>query len=153
MGDGAALGAGSSLREPSVIRDETGQAMVLAVGLCVVALAVTGLTVDGARAMLRRRALQNAADGAALAAASELDRARYYTAGEVALAPAKARRTALRFLARRGVSTAMVQADEAGVVVTVRGAVRTSFLRLVGITRIPAAATARSEPVAGAPRG
>jgi len=42
--------------------DETGQVIVLALGLTLVAFAVAGIAVDGTRVFLARRSLQNLAD-------------------------------------------------------------------------------------------
>jgi hypothetical protein len=53
--------------------DERGQIAVLALGLALVVFAIAGLAVDGTRAFLARRSLQNLADAAALAGAGELD--------------------------------------------------------------------------------
>jgi hypothetical protein len=134
--------------------NERGQATVMVLGLALVCFAVAGLAVDGTRVFLARRTLQNAADAAATAGASELDTAVYYRTGgrNVVLDPAAARRVAARWLARRGVGgRASIAADDHTVTVALRDEVSTSWLGLVGIDRIPVGATARSRPVAGAP--
>jgi uncharacterized membrane protein len=59
----------------SPLRGEHGQTTVLVVGLALVVFAVTGLAVDGTRAFLLRRTLQNVADASAVAAAGEISRA------------------------------------------------------------------------------
>lgn len=133
-------------------RDASGQTMVLVIGLALVAFGVAGIAVDGTRAFLHRRTLQNAADGAAVAGSGEIDLRSYYESGGrlVELDPASAEATARAWLQARGVDALVaVVADERGVVVVVRGHVRLSLLSLVGLDRIPVAAEARAEPVAG----
>ena len=135
-------------------RSESGQVTVLVLGMALVAFAVGGLAVDGTRAFLLRRTLQHAADGASLAAASELDTTSYYASGgnriELDLAPA--RRTAERWLGLRGIDASVaIEVSPDAVNVVLRSEMPTSFLGLVGVDRVPVAASARSEPVAGLP--
>jgi Flp pilus assembly protein TadG len=130
--------------------DERGQVTVLVIGLAVVAAAVVGVAVDGTRAFIHRRSLQNAADAAALAGASEIDPASFYEAGGQALEleAARAERAARALLARRAVgATAAIEASPEGVTVALREQVDTTFLALVGIGEIPVAVEATSEPV------
>lgn len=132
--------------------DERGQAAVLVLGLVLVAFAVAGLAVDGTRAFLARRTLQNAADASALAGASELDQSTLYESGglTVALDPASARREAARWLATRSLpARAGIAADANEVRVVLRDSLPTTFLALVGIGSIPVAAEASAQPVAG----
>lgn len=132
--------------------DQRGQAAVLAIGLALVTFMVAGLAVDGTRAFIYRRTLQNAADGAALAAASEIDEALYYSSGgrQVILDGRAARTTAIRLLSRRGldVRASVVSAPDS-VELVIRGRVRTMFLALAGIREVPVAVAARAEPFAG----
>ena len=135
-------------------RSESGQVTVLVLGLALVAFAVGGLAVDGTRAFLLRRTLQHAADGASLAAAGELDTTSYYASGgnRIELDLTTARRTAERWLGLRGIDARVaieVSPDAVGVVL--RAEMPTSFLGLVGVDRVPVAASARSEPVPGPP--
>jgi Flp pilus assembly protein TadG len=133
-------------------RDERGQATVFVLGMAMVAMAVVGVAVDGTRAFLARRTLQNAADSAALAGAAELDRTRLYSSGgrAVVLDPAAARRLAGEWLARRGLrAEADIVAGETRVVVVLRDEVATTFLGIVGVGSIPVAARADAEPRAG----
>lgn len=128
---------------------ERGQATVLVIGMTMIVFAVAGLAIDGTRAFLLRRTLQSAADAAALAGAGELDRTSYYVSRgrQVRLDPGAARRAAARWLALRGLSTeASVDASTDSVVVALRGQVRTQFLRLIGISRVPVAVEAASSP-------
>jgi hypothetical protein len=132
--------------------DERGYATVFVLGLALVAIAVSGVAIDGTRAFLLRRSLQNAADSAALAAASEIDRAAYYSSGgtEVQIDPPAARARAAEWLGRRGVdAAAVVQADGEGVRVTLRGSVETTFLRVLGVGSVPVAADSTARPMGG----
>jgi Flp pilus assembly protein TadG len=134
------------------VRGERGQVTVMALGLALVAFAVAGLATDGTRAFLARRALQNAADSAALAAASELDTDAYYESGgsQAVLDPARARGVALEWLGRRGLDARpAIAATSSHVTVSLRDSVRTAFLGLVGIERIPVAAVATARPFSG----
>lgn len=122
----------------------------MVVGLALVAFAVAGLAVDGTRAFLARRSLQNAADASALAAASELDASAYYSSSgrAVVLDPEAAREVALAWLARRGIEGhRSITADPNGVSVVLRDAVETSFLAIVGISSLPVAAEATARPL------
>ncbi len=131
-----------------------GQVTVLVLGLAVIVFAVAGLAVDGTRAFLYRRTLQNAADAAALAASGQLDTGAYYGTGgrEVTLDPVAARREAFVWLTRRGLDArASVTTGDSMVAVTLRGELDTSFLSLVGIGQVPVAVLARARPVEGLP--
>jgi Flp pilus assembly protein TadG len=134
--------------------EELGQATVLVLGLSLVVFAIAGLAVDGTRAFLLRRSLQNSADAAALAAAAELDEAAYYASGgKVAvLDEPAARRSAADWLQSRGLPLkAEVATAPDRVEVVVRAVVPTTFLGLAGITEIPVAARADASPIAGGP--
>jgi hypothetical protein len=131
------------------MRDERGQVLVLVVGLVLVAYAVVGVAVDGTRAFLFRRTLQNVADSAVLAAASEIDRARVYgMGGRIRLDEASAEGVARDWLRDRGLGAEVsVSADAGAVRMMLRGSVRTSFLRLVGLSRLGVAAEAIAQPL------
>jgi Flp pilus assembly protein TadG len=120
--------------------------------MIVVCLAIAGLAVDGTRVFLARRTLQNVADSAALAGASEVDEAELYsTNGRVVkLNAARAKREAGLFLQKRGIplSSSVVAGSEV-VRVRVRQTLATSFLALVGVERIAVEATAEAAPAAG----
>lgn len=131
---------------------EAGQVTPLILGLTLVVLSVSGLAVDGTRAFLLRRSLQNAADAAALAGAGEVDTSVYYSSGgeDVTLEAERATRTALAWLARRRIPMrAAVDTSGDGVRVVLRGKAPTTFLRLVGISQIPVAVEARAAPIPG----
>ena len=128
---------------------ERGQVTVLVLGLSVLAFAVAGLAVDGTRAWLLRRTLQNAADAAALAGAGELDTSAFYGSGgsELDLDPGRGRSMATAWLADRGVTAgvAVVATDET-VTVELRGEVTTTFLGLIGVQTIPVLVSAEAAP-------
>ncbi len=133
-------------------RDESGQAMVLILGLLLIALAVTGLAVDGTRAFIYRRTLQNAADAAALAGADAIDLDAYYGSGgtRIVLDGDAAERAARVVLARRRIAARVAIAGSAdAIVVSLRSPVTTSFLRLIGIASLPVSASARAAPIPG----
>jgi uncharacterized membrane protein len=125
----------------------------MVVGLALVCFAIAGLAVDGTRAFLFRRTLQNGADASALAAASELDEALFRKgSGDIIVAREAAEVIARSFIERRGLEVAAsVTASDEGVRVLLRGAVDTTFLGLVGIDELPVSAVAEGTPVPGAP--
>jgi Flp pilus assembly protein TadG len=134
--------------------EESGQATILVLGFALVCFAIAGVAVDGTRAWLYRRTLQNAADASVLAGAAELDRASYYaSAGEIVeVDPVAARSVAREWMAKRGLPVNVaIEADATGVRIEVRGSVETTFLTLIGVSALPVAAEARAEPLAGAP--
>lgn len=134
-------------------RSQSGQTTILVIGLALVAFAVAGLAIDGTRAFLFRRSMQNAADAAAVAAASEVDLNSLYASGggEVRLDAEAARRQAAGLLAARSLpARASVQADARGVTIVLRARLETSFLGVVGLSHVPVAVEARAEPIRGA---
>lgn len=131
------------------MRDESGQVTVIIVGMALLVFAISGLAVDGTRAFLFRRTLQNAADAASLAAASSIDLDRYYASEgrNRRLDPTSARRVAAHLLSLRGTgarSTIEVRGDR--IVVVLRDDVATMFLGLVGVDHIPVAVSSAAEP-------
>jgi hypothetical protein len=134
------------------LRDESGQVTVLVVGMAMVVFSVAGLAIDGTRAFLERRALQNVADAAALAGADQVDEGAFYEGGgrEVHLDADEARSIAGEWLAASGRPLrAEVVVDDPIVQVSVRSEISTQFLRLVGIDVIPVAVVSRARPEVG----
>jgi Putative Flp pilus-assembly TadE/G-like len=132
--------------------DELGYATVLVLGLTLVALGVCALAIDGTRAFILHRSLQNAADAAALAGAGELDRNGLYSTGgtRVELDPNAARSKAAQWLSARGfVLDAGISADEARVRVLLRDDMPTTFLRFIGISHVPVGADSTAGPRPG----
>lgn len=141
------------MRQPS---SETGQATVFVVGMALVALAVTAFAIDGTRAFLMRRTLQNAADAAAVAGASQLDRDSYYSSGGVRtlLDPSNAEETAASWLDKRALDAdAVVTATPGEVKVLLTTELPTRFLRLLGIGSVRVSGDAVAEPILGEPGG
>jgi hypothetical protein len=133
--------------------NELGQVAVLVLGLAAVAFAVAGIAIDGTRAMLFRRTLQDVADAAVLAGASAVDQDAYYRSGGQAVTiDAEAARTEVaRILAARGIeASAQIDADVDGVSIVLRGDIPSTFLGVVGIESIPVAIEARAAPFEGA---
>ncbi len=137
-------------------QDDRGQATVFVIGMTFVALAVTAFAVEGTRAFLMRRTLQNAADGAALAGASQLDRDTYYSSGGTvaSIDPVRGRIAVTAWLERRGldVDAGMRVAPEQ-VWVDLRTDMPTSLLGIIGINSVPVSADATAEPAVGDPPG
>jgi Flp pilus assembly protein TadG len=136
------------------VKGQSGQATVLVLGLSLFAFAVAGLAVDGTRAFLYRRTLQNAADAAALAGAADLDVEKLYTGGSAAVDPTTAERTAGEWLTKRQLAVdAEILATTSGVRVVLHGEVTTTFLGAVGIDELPVEAHAHAEPLEAGPGG
>lgn len=133
-------------------RDERGQALLLAVGFTLVAFAVAGVAVDGARLWVMRRDLQNGVDAAALGAAGRLDSTALYASGGAIrrLDRSAAVEEARRLIGRRGlVGRLDITIDDNLVRATVTAEIDTSFLSLVGIEKLSVAAEAAAAPVFG----
>lgn len=130
--------------------NERGQVTILVIGLALVVMAVIGVAVDGTRAMLHRRMLQNAADAAALDAAATLDVGRVYAGRPAVIDPETAIRRALGSLQARGVDAEVIRRvgpDE--VVIVLRGSIPTTFLAIAGIDRLDVAVEAAAAPLEG----
>ncbi len=131
---------------------EEGQATIMVVGVAIVCMAVAGVTIDGTRLMLQRRQLQNSADSAALAGASELDRDAYYESNgrvvriDTATAIVRAR-SMLRDLPRG--TRSQVNASPERINVSLGTRIPTTFLGLVGIGSLQLNVGSEAEPVAG----
>jgi hypothetical protein len=119
-------------------------------GLCVMLLALGGLSLDLWRSFSARRALAADADAAALAGAAAVDIDRYLTSGDVELVPAAAEERARSILARepdRGaLRSADVRATTDGVTVVVHGHVGSTLLALVHRGGFDVAFTATAVP-------
>ncbi len=135
-------------------RKDDGQATVFVIGMALVALGVVAFSIEGTRAFLMRRTLQNAADAAAIAGASQLDREAYYSSGggNTTLSPAHAEAAAAESLDLRGLDArAVVNASPEQVSVVLRTDLPTPFLRLVGIDHVGVATEAVAEPFVRSP--
>ena len=126
---------------------------MLVLGIFFVVFGVVAFAVDGTRAFLMRRTLQNAADAAALAGASELDLSTYYRSGgrRIQLDEDASEDIARRYLAHRGIdASAQIVAHEGAVRVELRSKLPSTFLNLIGVQAIPVAAAATAEPLSEA---
>jgi len=131
---------------------ERGQVTVMALGLALMSLVMAGLAVDGTKAFLLRRTLQNAADSASLAGAGEIDDDAYYRSGgeTLELSPEEAVGTARRYLEFRQIDARVsFEVEEDDVSLVLRGRSETLFLGLVGISEVPVAVESNATAVAG----
>ncbi len=134
------------------MNSERGQVTIMALGLAMMSLAIAGLAVDGTKAFLLRRTLQNAADSATLAASGEVSRPGLYGSGgrALALSPDDAARTARDYLALRSIDASVaIEVDDDDIRLVVRGSSDTLFLALVGISDVPVAVESNASPVSG----
>ncbi len=135
---------------------ESGQAIVWVVVMLPLFLSAIGLSIDGGVVFAARRELQNVADGAARAAAAQIDLRTYReSAGNtVVLDAPRARQAAVGYLAEQGTGvTGAVDAQPRRVVVQVSRDTPTAFLRIVGISTVHIEATAPVEVRYGVERG
>lgn len=129
--------AAAGLARPSARAGEAGSITIWLLGVAVMILFVAGFAVDLWQATADRRALAGLADAAASAGSAALDEAAFRDRGEARLAPAEAERAAADLLTARAgeagpeVADADVRATADRVVVTVRGEVETTLLRLL----------------------
>jgi len=135
-----------------MMNSESGQVTIMALGLAMMSLSIAGLAVDGTKAFLLRRTLQNAADSATLAASGEVSRSELYRSGgrALALSPDDAARTARNYLALRSIDARVaIEVDDDDVRLVVRGSADTLFFALVGISDVPVAVESNASPVSG----
>ena len=131
---------------------ERGQVSIMVLGLALMSLMMAGLAVDGTKAFLLRRTLQNAADSASLAAAGELDKDAYYGSGgkTLELSSEAAIETARRYLTFRQVGARVsFEVSEDDVSVILRDSSATVFLGLVGISEVPVAVESNALALSG----
>jgi len=148
---------------PGQAGEEAGQTLVLLIGLVVLVLMVLALGWDTSNWFLGHRALANLADGAAVAAANDVDTRTWYLSGgrSVRVAEERARATVVAYLAGSAgdsgvagvrLASVLVAPGEGGpeVTVSVAAPARSGLLRLLHL--VPpemegrAAATARLVP-------
>lgn len=118
---------------------QSGQAILWAAVMLPLFLSVVGLAIDAAIVFGARRELQNVADSSARAGAMQVDlRAYRDSSGQtVVLDRAAARRVAAQYAAEQGPGlVATISVDPQRVVVEVRRDVRTSFVRLAGLSSV-----------------
>ena len=135
---------------------ESGQAIIWVALMLPLFLSAIGLSLDGGVVFAARRELQNAADGAARAAAAQIDVQTYRESGGsiVVLDVPRARVAAVDYLVSQGAGvTALVDARPRRVVVQVSRDTPTAFLRIVGISTVHIEATAPVEVRYGVEQG
>jgi Flp pilus assembly protein TadG len=115
---------------------ERGTVTLFLLGLCLMMLALGGVSLDLWRSFSARRALAAAADAAALAGASMIDEDRYRRTGVLALVPERAADRARASMAAQldqGTRTSSrVRATTEYVTVVVEGSVEFTLLGLLG---------------------
>ena len=132
---------------------ERGSTSVFVLGIALITFAVAGLAVDVTRAWIYKRSLQSRADAMATAAASELNATNYYASGgrTIVIDSDSARMVASRYLTAAPDARAALLVRRDRVVVTLRGAVPSTFLSLIAIHELPVAASSTASPIAGRP--
>jgi Flp pilus assembly protein TadG len=129
-------------------RSSRGQIAVTFALLVPVLLGIVGLVVDGGLAMVQYRRGQVAVDSAALAAASQLDRATYVDENSVEISEPEAVALAARYADLNGQSQVSITSiDVAGTQVAVYGTVTspTIFMRIFGVNEVRFDLSARAE--------
>ena len=133
---------------------ETGQVLVWTVLLLPLLLALVGLVLDGCLLFVQWRRARWAADGAAVAAASEINPALYAQSGQVKLDLGAAQSTAERFARLKAADLHVTGVEFQGNVVRVRGwvEVRPAFLGLLGAGPLRLSVTGEERPAWGIAR-
>lgn len=128
--------------------EDDGQVMILVAILMVGLVAVVGLVTDGGMVFTQRRDLQNVADAAALAGASQIDQNAYRaSAGEtVSLDQSAAYDASVSYLEQEGGLDYAVTVAPQQVDVSVSRRATTGFLRVLGINGVDINARATAEP-------
>jgi Flp pilus assembly protein TadG len=112
--------------------DDTGTITLWLLGLCLMLLALGGISLDLWRSFSERRSLAATADAAALAGASAIDEEQYRSSGAVVLVPseaeARAREHVAQQLDRPALRGVAVRADQEAVTVVVHGRVGFTLL-------------------------
>jgi Flp pilus assembly protein TadG len=128
--------------------EDDGQVMILVAILMVGMVAVVGLVTDGGMVFTQRRDLQNVADAAALAGATQIDEDAYRasTGASVVLDETAAYDAAARYLDDEGDLDYSVIVAPDRVDVSVSRQATTGFLRVLGIDGVEIDASATAEP-------
>ena len=119
-------------------------------------LSMIGLTIDAGQVFDARRRLQNIADAAARAGATQIDQQAYRASSgaSVVLDTGKARQAAADYVIRQGKDVqGTVSADPGLVVVQLGRDAPTSFMRIVGINSVHITAGTTAAPRYGIDRG
>jgi Flp pilus assembly protein TadG len=133
-----------------------GQAIVWVAVMLPLFLAIVGLAIDGGIVFDARREIQNVADGAARAGATQIDEQTYRASSgqTIVLDQRSAQQAAAAYVANGGSAlTASVSTDSQHVIVTVSRTVQPSFLRIVGMTSVQVSTMATAEVQHGIAQG
>lgn len=136
-------------------RDERGSMTLWVIGLTAVALALSGMCIDGWRMIATERSLATAVDAAAAAGANGIDEAAYRSSGVVRLDPARAEALAADTLSQQPGYAAMDGVDIAASAdaVTVRASTTVQFtltrILLTGGQQVSATADAQPRRSSG----
>jgi uncharacterized membrane protein len=133
-------------------RRQRAQAVVWLAAMLPFLLAVVGVALDGALLLSARRDLQDVADAAARAGASQVDLDQLRADSRVVLRPDAARQAAYNYAVYQGVTPEQISAEAGQVVVVVRRTVPTSFLGVVQVTSFPVEARGAARARAGVAR-
>lgn len=141
-------------RHPSSLRlhpSERGQVLVWTVVMLPLLLALIGLVFDGGLMFVQHRRARWAMDGAAVAAASELDAMHFAQTGQVRLNAGRASATAQRFAQLNHPNLHLNNVYVQGNVVFVQGwvSVKPVFLSLFGVREVRLQITGRERPAWG----
>jgi uncharacterized membrane protein len=131
------------------LRDEEGgQALVLVAIMMFGLVAVAGLVTDGGIVFTERRDLQNVADAAALAGASQIDENAYRSSGgsSLLLDQTAAYSAASEYLDNEGDLEYAISVAPQRVDVSVSRQAGTGFLRILGIDAVSISASANAAP-------
>ena len=135
---------------------QSGQALVWTAVMMPLFLSMIGLTIDAGQVFDGRRQLQNLADAAARAGATQIDQQAYRASNgsSVVLDTGKARQAAADYVSRQSADVqGTVSADPALVTVQLNRDMPTSFLRIVNIDKFKVGATAVAALDYGIDRG
>jgi Flp pilus assembly protein TadG len=133
------------------VRDEGGTVTLWLLGVCMLLLALGGISVDLWRGFSARRSLANTADAAALAGASAIDEDAYRQRGVVQLDPglaaSRARAHVVRQLDAGALRDVDVHADRESITVVVDGRIAFTLLGVLAPGGdLPLKATAIATP-------
>ncbi len=130
---------------------ERGQVLVWTAVLLPLLLALVGLVFDGGLLWAQHRRARWAADGAAVAAASEIDQALFAQTGQVRLNVGQAAATAQRFAWFNNSHLRIGSVYVQGNVVVVQGWIEVEpvFLQLIGVGSVQLNVTGRERPAWG----
>jgi uncharacterized membrane protein len=130
---------------------ESGQVLVWTLVLLPLLLMLVGLVFDGGLLFVQHRRARWAADGAAVAAASEIDAPLFAATSQVKLNSAQAAATAQRFAQLNNPGLQVTQVYVQGNTVHVKGYVtaRPVFLGLLGFGDVRLDVTGREQPAWG----